>query len=148
MNAMTKSAWDTGTYELLVSNDPAGQKGDLMVVVFARPADPDDDVANEDAPVLAHIDVMNEEYDWNIQDYHLGLRSIGERGMLTPENVPGIYGDRLGLRILLALYQGAERDFNGTDMDDIPWRTPSSEAFVIMERTHAVMEVVKERLGI
>ena len=57
MNAMTKSAWDTGTYELLVANDPAGQKGDLMVVVFARPADPKHSVGEADygAPFTAAI---------------------------------------------------------------------------------------------
>jgi hypothetical protein len=146
MNAMT-SAWDTGTYDLLVMKDPQGKDGDLMLVVFARPLDPEDEAATADAPILAEVDVPNEDYDWTVQDYHLGMRTVGERGLLTPENIPGIYGDMLGLQVLLALYEGAERDSRGIDMDDMPWRPPASEAIPIMSRTYNMMLAIKDKLG-
>lgn len=147
MNAMTTSRWDTGTYELLVSKDPDGREGDLMVVVFARPMDPEDTASNEDAPILAHIDVAAGEYDWELQDYHFGMRTIGEKGLLQPEMVHRIYGEKLGLRILLALYQAADRDFRGTDMDAVPWRPPSEEAFPLMRRTYLLLMELRDLLN-
>lgn len=148
MEAMAKSVWDTGTYELLISKDPEGEPGDLMVVVFARPMDREADPASdEDAPILAHVDVFRSEYDRDLDEFHYGLRSVGEKGLLRPEDVPAVFGDKLGLRVLIALWQATDRDFRGMDMDHVPWRTPSNGAFPLMRRTYTVMMAVKERLG-
>lgn len=142
------SRWDTGTYDLLISKDPEGLEGDLMVVVFALPMDAEDTESDEDAPILAHIDVLAGEYqhDRILKDHHYGVRSLGEKGLLRPEDVEAVYGVRLGLRILLGLYQAAERDFHGIDMDDAPWRTPSTDAFRVMKRTHALLMELKSRI--
>jgi hypothetical protein len=144
----TTSRWDTGTYELLISKDPEGGAGDLMVVVFARPMDLEDTASDEDAPILAHIDVLAGEYQYDrmLEDYHYGVSSYGEKGLLRPEDVEAVYGPRLGLRILLALFQAAERDFHGIDMDNAPWRTQSTDAFHIMKRSHALLMELKSRL--
>jgi hypothetical protein len=142
-----KSAWDTGTYELLLERDPEGGTGDLMVVVFARPLDPEEDIAaDEDAPILALIEVSRLEYEEELQDWQLGLRTIGEQGLLRPESVESIFGPRLGVRILLALEEACDRDFRGVDLDGAPWRMPSAGAFPLLQRTHEVAQELGRRL--
>jgi hypothetical protein len=142
----TKSCWDTGTYELLLDRDPEGGTGDLMVVVFARPLNEEDTAADEDAPILALTEVSRLEYEEELQDWQLGLRTIGENGLLRPENVESIFGPRLGVRILLALEEAADRDFQGVDLDGAPWRTPSAGAFPLLQRTHALAQELGRRL--
>lgn len=146
MTTMT-SAWMTGTYDLLVAPDRQGRTGDLLVTVFAKPADEEDTVANEDAPVLGQVEIAREEYDQPLQDYQYVLTSIGERGLIQPEQLEKLYGPKLAVRILLALYQAAERDFYGTDMEFRPWREPQElTAFPIMQRTHTLLMDLKARL--
>lgn len=146
MSTMT-SAWMTGTYDLLVAPDREGKDGDLLVSVFAKPADEADTVANEDAPVLGQIEIARSEYDVPLQDYQYTFTSIGERGLIQPEQLEKLYGPKLAMRMLVALYQAAERDFYGTDMEFRPWREPQEEgAFPLMQRTHTLLMDLRARL--
>lgn len=99
---MTTSHWDTGTYELLISKDPEGDEGDLMLGFWSlpHPMDAEDTASDEDAPILAYIDVPagEHQYDRKLDDYHYGLRSFGENGLLQPEDVEPVFGARLGCR--------------------------------------------------
>lgn len=144
---MRTSIWETGTYDLLLQQDPDGRPGDLVVAVFAMPSDPDDDAADEDAPILADTDVPAESYDGPLEPHHLAVRSIGEKGLIRPEDVEKIFGGRLAVHILLALYEAAENDFYGRDIDGTPWRPPSEEgAFPLMKRVHPLLMDLKRRL--
>lgn len=143
----TTSRWATGKYEMLLQQDPEARPGDLMVTVFAKPLTMDDD-ADEDAPVLAQIDVLREEYDGDLMPWQIGLRDVGENALLQPEFLESIYGARLALRILLVLFEAAVQDLKGLDGEGHPWRTPSEAALPIMQRTFAVMEELKGRLGL
>ena len=146
MTTMTGSIWETGTYDLLLQQDPEGSPGDLVVAVFALPSDPDDDAADEDAPILADTDVPREMYDGPLDPYQLAVRSIGDKGLIRPEDVEKIFGARLAVHILLALYEAAENDFNGRDVDGQPWREPSAGAFPLMQRVHPLLMDLKRRL--
>lgn len=145
MSTMT-SVWQTGTYDLLISKDPEAGPGALMVVVFAAATDIDDVAADEDAPVLAHIDVTRGEYDFDLSDHHYGMHTIGERGLLQPEKIEVLFGPRLGVQILLALYNAADHDLRGIDSEDRPWREPSDGAFPLMQRLHPLLMDLKGRL--
>lgn len=140
------SAWQTGTYDLLVHPDPEGGPGDLMVVVFAAPTDIDDVDADEDAPILASRDVIRGEYDQELGEHQLGTFSIGEKGLLQPEDVEKVYGPRLAARILLSLYEAADNDFRGIDVEGHPWRLPESGAFPLMARVHPLLMDLRRRL--
>jgi len=140
------SIWLTGTYDVLVSPDPKGGIGDLMIAVFAAPADPNDEEANEDAPILAQRDVARGEYDDDLQPDDYGAFPYGEQG-LRPEDIAPIYGPRLALRILLTLYEAADNDFNGIDVEGHPWRPPSEEgAFPMMTRVHGLLMAMRNYL--
>lgn len=143
------SAWAVGTYELLLVGDPEGDPTDLIVTIFAKPRDPADTTADEDAPVLAHCDVSYAEIGLKEGDtlpWKTGLRDVGMTG-LVPEAIESEYGPQMGLRILLSLLQAVRADFYGLDMDGNPWRTPSDGAvFGLMERTHDIMAILNTRL--
>ncbi|HJV97482.1 MAG TPA: hypothetical protein VJ617_00065 [Arthrobacter sp.] len=148
MEHMTTSRWDIGTYDLLISKDTDGKPGDLMVVVFAHPVDIDDTEADHDAPILAHVDVLRREYDQEVPAHLFGVASIGLRGLIQPEDIEKLFGLQLGLRVMLALWQGIDRDFRGVDMDHRPWRTPNEEAvFPLMQRVHALLMDLRNRAG-
>jgi hypothetical protein len=57
------------------------------------------------------------------------------------------YGPELGLRILLALYQAAMHDYNGTDMEDRPWRQPSAAVGPFMERVLDLIVLLTTKLA-
>lgn len=142
------SRWAIGTYELLLTRDPEGSEGDIVLTIFAKPVsgDPADD---EDAPILTQMDIFYAEVGYSRENPPpwdmTALRDIGEEG-LTPEGVEAEYGPKMAARILLALFYAARADFEGLDQDGMPWRGPSTEAFPIMERTHDVMTILKTRL--
>jgi hypothetical protein len=145
MTTMT-SAWQTNTYDLLVHPDPEARPGDLMVVVFAIPTDPDDEDADQDAPVLAHIDVRHEEYDGEIPPYLLDIRSFGDRGLIRPEDVEKVYGAKLARIILVALFQAVENDVKGKDMDGVPFRAASLEPLQMRDRIQPLIMDLMRRL--
>ena len=146
MSTMT-SAWQTGTYDLLVYQDPEAEPGALMVVVFACPTDLDDAVADQDAPILAHIDVPRAEYDHELAEFLKDLHTCGDKGMIRPEDVEKVYGTILGERILTAMCQAALNDSAGKDMDDRPWRAPSPEGMVLVDRIVPILADMRDRLA-
>jgi len=145
MNAMT-SAWQTGTYELLIYPDPEGGPGDLMVVVFAAPTDLDDRDSDNDAPILAHVDVSRKEYDHDVAAFMLDICSCGDRGLIRPEDVETVYGTKLGERVLTALYDAAGCDASGMDMDDRPFRAPSGAGLDMVQRILPLLTDVRGRM--
>ncbi len=135
MHAMIESRWATGTYEMLIEAGTTTLEGEVGITLFATPLtlDPADD---EDAPILAQIETPGWELgvDTDTPPEWAGkLREIGEHG-LKPEDVVTEYGPLVGLRILTALYQAAEKDAWGTDIQGRPWRTPSPAAEDMMAR--------------
>lgn len=145
MTTMT-SAWQTGTYDLLVYPDAEGRPGDLMVVVFAAATDLDDQDADDDAPILAHVDVAREEYDEDPAPYLLDIRSFGERGLIRPEDVEKVYGPKLGRKILLALFQAVENDVRGTDLDGQPFRPANLGPLVLRDRIQPLIVDLGRRI--
>lgn len=148
MHAMTESRWATGTYEILIEAGDAVLDADVGITIFATPLtlEPADD---EDAPMLAQVDAQGWELGVdpdNLPDWKLGLIEIGEHG-LKPEDVEEQYGPELGLRILLALYQAALHDFQGTDMEGRPWRQPSAAVEPFMERVLDLVVILTTRLS-
>ena len=140
------SQWATGTYELVLDFS-GSDKDDIIATVFAMPATDSLD-ADEDAPVLAQAGFIIPELGTLKGAFADGknvIIPIGEKG-LAPEDMEREYGPQTAVRLLLLLFRAAEADFNGVDVDKIPWRTPSTEAFAIMERTHDVMAILKTRL--
>jgi hypothetical protein len=145
MSTMT-SAWQTGTYDLLVYPDKEGQPGDLMVVAFAAPTDIDDHDADDDAPILAHIDVTRAEYDDELAEFLLDIHSCGDRGLIRPEDVENVFGTKLGFRVLLALFQAVENDVRGANMDGVPFRPASLEPLKLRDRIQPLIMDMKRRL--
>ncbi|MGZ4659660.1 MAG: hypothetical protein ACXVYB_00105 [Arthrobacter sp.] len=148
MHAMIESRWATGTYEMLVETGDAVIDADIGITIFATPLTLDRD-ADEDAPILAQVDAQGWEVGLdpeNLPAFRKGLIEIGEHG-LKPEQVEAEYGPELGLRVLLALYQAAQHDYWGTDLEDRPWRQPSAAAVEIMERTLDLIVVLTTRLS-
>lgn len=148
MHAMIESRWATGTYEMLVEVGEKVLDADIGITVFATPLtlDAADD---DDCPMLAQVDAQAWELGLdpdNLPAFKTGLIEIGEHG-LKPEDVEEQYGAQLGLRILLALYQAAQHDYWGTDMEDRPWRQPSATAVEIMERTLDLIVLLTTRLS-
>lgn len=143
----TKSIWLTGTYEMLLERNAEAAEGDISVTIFAKAADPEDTAADEDAPILAQIDVWTLEVGLTsgLPGWRMGLRDVGERG-LAPEAVEAEFGARMAARILLALYQAAEADFNGLDLEGAPFRTPSVAAFSLMARVSNLIASLNTRL--
>lgn len=140
------SQWATGTYELVLDFS-GSDKDDIIATVFAMPATDSLD-ADEDAPVLAQAGFIIPELGTLKGAFAEGKNAIipiGEKG-LEPEDMEREFGPQTAVRLLLLLFRAAEADFNGVDADKIPWRTPSTEAFSIMERTHDVMAILKTRL--
>lgn len=125
----------------------APMPGELSIHILAKAVSLDNPADDQDAPFLAEMNLTVAEL--GITDgmpaFPLGLRDVGEQG-LAPEDVEAVFGPRMGVRVLLTMYQAAERDFRGVDMDARPWRAPSDAAFAIMERTFDVMMLLKERL--
>lgn len=140
-----ESRWATGTYELMIQYDTDCEPGDLLITVFAKPMDMDNEEADEDAPVLSQIELPKSEYGADLPAWQLGLREIGEDALLTPEVLEAAFGPRLALRILDALVDAARQDFNGLDMVDRPWRAPSAAAFPIFQRAALVQKELKGR---
>lgn len=147
MTTMT-SAWQTGTYDLLVWPDTEAAPGDLMVVVFAASTDLDDEAADEDAPILSHIDVPRASYDHDLEPYLLDIRSFGDRGLLRPEDVEKVYGPKLGLWILLALFEAVENDVKGKDMDGVPFRPANLEPLQLRDRIQPIIVELGRRNGL
>jgi hypothetical protein len=107
-----------------------------------------DEASDQDAPILAQLDVTYGEVNvsdgpkpWPLNSF----RDVGEHG-LAPEDFEEEFGPRMALRALLVLFQAADRDFRGVDMDARPWRSPSMAAFPIMQRTSDLMVILKTRL--
>ena len=120
---------------------------DMVATVFAMPADNTPE-ADEDAPILAQAGFIYPDLGTRRGAFAEGVNAIlpiGENGLL-PEEMEREFGPQTAVRILLLLFQAAEVDFNGTDIDGAPWREPSTEAFRIMERAHDVMTVLGTRL--
>ena len=145
MSTMT-SAWQTGTYDLLVYPDAEGRPGDLMVVVFAAATDLDDKDADDDAPILAHVDVAREEYDEDLAPYLLDIRSFGERGLIRPEDAEKVYGAKLGRKVLLALFQAVENDVRGTDLDGQPFRAANLGPLALRDRIQPLIVDLGRRI--
>jgi hypothetical protein len=141
------SAWQTGTYDLLIYPDREGGPGDLMVVVFAAATDIDDQDSDDDAPILAHIDVARAEYDDDLADFLLDIRSFGDRGLIRPEDVEKVYGTKLGFKVLLALFQAVENDVRGTDMDGRPFRPASLQPLAMRDRIQPLIMDMQRRLS-
>ena len=142
----TASKWGTGTYEMLLETDVNGVE--VSITVFAKPLNPDNEVESDIVPVLAQLDLTNAELgipEGGVPAWQPGLYDVGEIGV-TPENAEREFGPQMGLRVLLALTQAAERDLRGVDMDAQPWRGESWGAYAIMERAHDVMLMLKTRL--
>ena len=147
MSTMT-SAWQTGTYDLLIYQDPEAEPGALMVVVFAAPTDIDDSVADDDAPILAHVDVPRAEYDDELAAFMMDMHSCGDRGLIRPEDVEAVYGTKLGLKVLLALFQAVENDVRGVDMDGHPFRPASLEPLLLRDRIQPmIMDMIRRISG-
>jgi hypothetical protein len=141
------SAWQTGTYDLLVYQDPEAEKGALMVVVFAAPTDLDDVDADRDAPILAHVDVPRADYDHELAAFMLDVHSCGANGLIRPEDVETIYGTILGERVMTALYDAAGCDATGMDMDDHPFRAPSDAGLDMAQRVLPLLTDMRGRLS-
>lgn len=139
---MDKSRWHTGTYEMYIW---APTPGELSIHILAKAISLDNPADDQDAPFLAGMDLTLAELGITAPAFPLGLRDVGEQG-LAPEDVEAVFGPQMGVRVLLTMWQAAERDFRGVDMDARPWREPSDEAFPIMERTFDIMVLLKERL--
>ena len=145
MTTMT-SAWQTGTYDLLIYQDPEAEPGALMVVIFAAPTDLDDKDADDDAPILAHIDVPRADYDEELAAFMLDLHSCGDAGLIRPEDVEKVYGTILGERVLTAMYQAAACDYTGMDMDSQPFRAPSPAGGLMMDRIIPMLNDMRHRI--
>lgn len=146
MHAMTESRWATGTYEMLLETASAWIEGDVGITIFATPLTLDE-ADDEDAPILAQIDVTAWQLGMDeaaVGRLKTGLRELGEHG-LKPEDIEAEFGPELALRILMALYQAAEKDMLGTDMEDRPWRQPSAAAGALRERVLDLMVRITTR---
>lgn len=146
MSIMT-SAWQTGTYDLLIHQDPEAEPGALMVVVFAAATDIDDNDADDDAPILAHIDVARAEYDDELAEFMLDIRSCGDRGLIRPEDVETVYGTLLGERVMTAMFDAAAHDAIGLDLDLHPFRAPSPAGDALANRIRPLLMDMRERIG-
>lgn len=145
MSTMT-SAWQTGTYDLLVYQDPEAEPGALMVVVFAAPTDLDDIAADDDAPILAHVDVPRADYDHELAEFLKDIHTCGENGLIRPEDVEKIYGTILGERVLTAMYDAAGCDAAGLDMDNRPFRAPSPAGLDMVQRILPILTDMRDRI--
>jgi hypothetical protein len=145
MSTMT-SAWQTGTYDLLIYPDPEGGPGDLMVVVFAAATDIDDHNADDDAPILAHVDVARGEYDDELAEFMLDIRSCGDRGLIRPEDVESVFGTLLGERVMTAMFDAAAHDAVGLDMDLHPFRAPSPAGDALADRIRPLLMDMRTRI--
>lgn len=146
MSTMT-SAWQTGTYDLLIWQDPEAEPGALMVVVFAAPTDIDDKDADDDAPILAHVDVARAEYDAELAEFMFDVHSCGDRGLIRPEDVESVYGTVLGERVMTALWEAAACDATGMDIEQHPWRAPSPAGDAMVDRIAPLLEDMRSRMG-
>jgi hypothetical protein len=149
VHAMIESRWATGTYELLLETGNAWIEGDVGITIFATPLTLDE-ADDKDAPILAQIDVSALALDMDpaaVADLKTGLREIGEHG-LKPEEIEAEYGPKLALQILTALYQAADTDMRGTDLEGRPWRQPSAAAEPFRERVLDVMVALTIRLSV
>lgn len=140
------SAWQTGTYDLLIYQDPEAEPGALMVVVFAAPTDLDDVDADNDAPILAHIDVPRADYDHELAAFMLDVHSCGERGLIWTQDIEKVFGTILGERVMTAMYQAVERDIAGLDMDDRPWRAPSAASLPLLQKIYELLTDMRDRI--
>lgn len=141
------SRWATGTYELVLDFSGSDNDSDIIATVFAMPVDNTLE-ADEDAPILAQDGFIIPELGTLKGAFAEGknvILTVGENG-LAPEDLEREFGPQTAIRLLLLLFRAAEADFNGVDVDKIPWREPSNAAFSIMERTHDVMTILKTRL--
>ena len=149
MHAMIESRWATGTYEMLVEVRSSDWiEGDVGITIFATPLTLDT-ADDEDAPILSQVDVS--ALDLGMDEAALGripagLREVGEHG-LKPEDIEAVFGPKLALQILLALYQAAGQDMAGADMEERPWRSPSEAAGILRERVLDVMVALSVRLS-
>lgn len=145
MMTTEKNPYLAGTYELLIERDPEGDPGDLVITVWAVARTWADE---QDAPpwMLARVGVIREEYDELPPLRLLGRQVIGKKAVLQPEDIEELYGARLAARILLALFQAAERDFWGRDMYDNTVREERKGAFPFMERAHDTLAILMAKV--
>lgn len=139
MQTMT-SRWETGTYDLLVQLD---KEETLVVTMFARAVDLDDEDADEDAPVLAQEEFPRAALGGAAVPDRLVL--IGEKGIL-PEDLEFNFGGRLALSVAIVLSEAALQDSRGLDAADAPWRTPQPSARVMSYRAEAVARGLSHRM--
>lgn len=141
---MQASGWVTGTYEVVIDTETDAEDRDIIITVFPRSVTwPKQDW--DRTPVLATVRVFHEELGDATRTPETGSRSVGMTG-LEPEAIEAEYGPQMGVRVLLALFRACEADFNGTTEDGTVWREPNADAFGILERTHDVMAILKEKL--
>jgi hypothetical protein len=142
----TKSPYKASTFNLFIEQDAGGDPGDLVITVWAVPkkwADPSD-IAT--APMLARMEVCREEYGRELPQLMLGSRMVGDTTVLRPEDIEAAYGGRLATRILLSLYEAAERQFWGRDMYNNVVRDERKAAYPFMERTHDTLAILMAKI--
>lgn len=142
----TKSPWLAGTYEMIIQQDPEGERGDLVITAWGVPKTWAKSAHVPRSLMLAEIEVCWEEYHREVPTGLMGAQHIGKKAVMQPEDVEELYGGRLATRILLALYQAAERQFWGRDMKDVVVREEREGAFPIMERSHDLLAVLKTKI--
>jgi hypothetical protein len=148
MHAMIESRWAAGTYEMLLETASVWIEGDVGITIFATPLTLDR-ADEDDAPILAQIDASAAALDMSpeaVAGLKTGLREIGEHG-LKPEDVEKEFGPKLALQILTALYQAADTDMRGIDMEGRPWRQASVAAGPFRERVLDLLVALTVRLA-
>lgn len=149
MQAMTQeSRWASGTYDMLMQRLVDDEDADIMITIFATPLtlDPADDL---DAPILGQVEARAWKLDMAEDELPASpkkMLEIGEHG-LKPEEVEARYGPKIGLMILRALYEAADNDIRGLDMEGRPWRQPSAAAEPFRERVQDLMLLLECRLN-
>lgn len=141
----TTNPYKPGTYELIVQESSQGDPGDLLITVWGVRKG----WAEEQGmpiPILGKIEVCREEYGRPVPAELLGSRLIGDTTVLAPEDLEAAYGGRLAARILLALFQAAERDFWGKDIYDNQISEGMPGAFAFMERTHDTLAILMAKI--
>lgn len=141
----TKSPWKTGTYQMIVQERAEGDPGDLLITVWGVPKT---SAKAHGVPslILAKVEVIWEEYNQLPPARLMGAHYVGKGTGLQPEDIEELYGARLAARILLALFQAAERDFWGRDMYNNKVRDERKKAFPFMERTHDTLAILMAKV--
>lgn len=140
----TKSPYKAGMYELMITQRSEGDPGDLLVTVWGVPKGWAKD-QGVPALILGKIEIDREEYGPVPEDL-IGSHPIGDTTALRPEDLEQIYGGQLAARILLALFQAAERNFWGKDMFDNVIGPERDSVFPFLERTHDTLAILMAKI--